>query len=406
MLVFTAIVLAGKLFGVSLGAFLSGNGLRNSVRAGMSLAQIGEFSFIIASLGASTKATGDFIFPIAVAVSLLTSLTTPVMVRRSTAAAEAVDRRLPARLQTFVTFYDAWIEQLRGAPATVSTWARVRGTILMLAVDAALLLAVLAGSRLVEWRVVTALTERFSLAPAIVDAIWVVATLVLAAIFFVGVLRRTAALARTLAEVVVPAKREGKLDLGSAPRRVFTVALELALSLVVGLPLVALSQPFMPPGTGLLLFALVIAVLAYNVWRSVLNLQGHMRAGTELIVEMLAKQSREAGGHAKPEESLVEASGMLPGFPGMVPVRLVAGSPAIGRTLAQLNLRLRAGATVLAINREGAGTGTVMPTARERLQEGDVVTVAGTQEATEQAREILLRGAEVESPFSAYISSS
>ncbi len=407
VLVFTALVLGGKLFGVSLGAFLSGNGLKNSVRAGMSLAQIGEFSFIIATLGATPHATSTTIFRTAVGVPLLPPLTPPLMTRRPEAAAAAVDRRLPGRLQTFVTFYDAWLEQLRAAPTTVSTWARIRGAILMLAVDAVLLLAVLAGSRLVQWRMVTAISERFTLSPVIVDAAWIGATMVIAAIFFVGVLRRTAALARILAEVVVPAKREGKLDLGSAPRRVFTVALELALSLVIGLPLVAASQPFLPLSSGLVVFVLVIAALAYNVWRSVANLQGHMRAGTELIVEMLARQSRE-GGH-KPEESIVEASGMLPGFPGMLPVRLVAGSPAIGRTIGQLNLRLRAGATERAINRqggEGEGAGTVMPTARERLQEGDVVTVAGTQEATEAAREILLHGAEIESPFSAYISSS
>lgn len=81
---------------------------------------------------------------------------------------------------------------------------------------------------------------------------------------------------------------------------------------------------------------------------------------------------------------------MLPGFPGMIAVRLVEGSPAVGRTLGQLSLRLRAGVTVMAINREPAGT--VVPAPSERLQVGDVLALAGTQEATETAREILLRG--------------
>ncbi len=396
VLVMTALVLVGKSVGVSLGAFLSGNGLRNSVRSGVSLAQIGEFSFIIASLGVSTGATRDFIFPIAVAVSLLTSLTTPIFVRRSEDAAAAVDRRLPAALQTFVTFYDGWIEQLRSVPPAVTTWASIRKAIFLLLIDAVLLLAALAGSRLVHWKIVTVVSERFSLAPDLVDLAWVGLTLVVAGVFLFGVLRRAAALARIVAEVVVPARKEGKLDLGSAPRRVFTVALELALSLIVGLPLVAISQPFLPLSSGLVIFVLVVAALAYNVWTSVTNLQGHVRAGTELIVEMLAKQSRETKhegdghGESRPEQSLVAATTMLPGFPGMIAVRLVAGSPAIGRSLGQLNLRMRTGVTVLAINREPAGT--VMPSPRETLQVEDVLTLAGTQEATDEAREILLRG--------------
>ncbi len=389
VLVLTALVIVGKVLGVTLGAFLSGNGLRHSVRAGMSLAQIGEFSFIIAALGVSTGATGEFLPPIAVAVSLLTALTTPIFVRHSAAVAEAVDRRLPAGLQTFVTFYDGWIEQLRTAPPTVSTWASIRRAIVLLVLDAVLLLAALAGSRLVHWGVVIAVSHRFTLNPELVDTAWIGLTLVVAGMFLWGVLRRAAALARLLAELVVPAREGGKLDLGSAPRRVFTVALELALSLVVGLPLVAISQPFLPLSSGLVVFALVVAALVYNVWQSVTNLQGHVRAGTELIVEVLSKQSREPGAH-RAEESLIEATTMLPGFPGMIAVRLVEESPAVGRTLGQLSLRVRAGVTVMAINREPAGT--VVPAPGERLQVGDVIALAGTHEATELAREILLRG--------------
>lgn len=404
VLVFTTLVIVGKVLGVSLGAFLSGNGLRNSVRAGLSLAQIGEFSFIIAILGANKGATGEFLFPVAVAVSLLTTLTTPIFVRRSQAMAEALDRRLPARLQTFVTFYDGWIEQLRSIPPAVSTWATIRRTILLLLLDATLLLAVLAGSRLVQWRVVEMISNRFSLSVMLVDGTWIAVTVLIAGIFLFGVLRRAAALARILAEVVVPARKEGKLDLGSAPRRVFTVALELAFSLVVGLPLVAISQPFLPYSAGLVVLLVVVAALGYNVWTSVTNLQGHVRAGTELIVEMLSKQSREAGGHDvhKAEESLVEAHTMLPGFPGMIAVRLLESSPAVGRSLGQLSLRVRAGVQVLAITREGAAEGgadTVMPTPREVLRAGDTLTLAGTLEATDKARELLLKGSEIENAY-------
>ena len=60
---------------------------------------------------------------------------------------------------------------------------------------------------------------------------------------------------------------------------------------------------------------------------------------------------------------------MLPGFPDMTPVTLTATSPAVGRTLAELNLRARTGASVLSINRAAAGV--VLPEANERLQTGE-----------------------------------
>ena len=84
----------------------------------MSLAQIGEFSFIIAGLGLSLKATGEFLYPVAVAVSALTTLTTPWLIRASGPVASFVDRKLPRPLQTFAALYGSWVEQLRPPPRT------------------------------------------------------------------------------------------------------------------------------------------------------------------------------------------------------------------------------------------------------------------------------------------------
>src|SRR5256886_15997793 len=75
--VLTAAVVLGKVVGVSLGAFLTGSGLRISLQAGLSLAQIGEFSFIIAGLGLALHATGAFLYPVAVAGSAPTPPFTP-----------------------------------------------------------------------------------------------------------------------------------------------------------------------------------------------------------------------------------------------------------------------------------------------------------------------------------------
>ena len=81
---------------------------------------------------------------------------------------------------------------------------------------------------------------------------------------------------------------------------------------------------------------------------------------------------------------------VLPGLGDPVSVRLSGESPAVRRTLAELNLRGLTGATVLAITREGEPV--VIPTGHELLRNGDVLAVAGTQDAIAAALEILRTG--------------
>ncbi len=83
---------------LSTGAFLiSGQSLKTSMRCSFSLTQIGEFAFIIASLGTSLHVTSDFLYPIVVAVSVFTTFTTPYMIRLAEPAYNVVSRVLPAK---------------------------------------------------------------------------------------------------------------------------------------------------------------------------------------------------------------------------------------------------------------------------------------------------------------------
>jgi CPA2 family monovalent cation:H+ antiporter-2 len=90
--VLTLVVIVGKIVSVAAGALLSGGGRRLAIQAGMSLAQIGEFSFIIAALGTDLNATGDFLYPVAASVSAITTFTTPWLIR---AADPVADRLAP-----------------------------------------------------------------------------------------------------------------------------------------------------------------------------------------------------------------------------------------------------------------------------------------------------------------------
>jgi CPA2 family monovalent cation:H+ antiporter-2 len=97
ILLATLVLLFGKPFFVTLGALVSGQPLKIAVQSGMSLSQIGEFSFIIATLGLTLGVTSDFLYPIAVAVSVITTFTTPFMIRLSGPFYQLLERRLPLK---------------------------------------------------------------------------------------------------------------------------------------------------------------------------------------------------------------------------------------------------------------------------------------------------------------------
>ncbi len=91
------IIVGQAIFG-SLAFLLGGESLKSAMRCGFSMAQIGEFSFIIASLGLSLGVIGDFLYPVVVAVSVITTFLTPYMIRFATPAYNALEKRLPTRV--------------------------------------------------------------------------------------------------------------------------------------------------------------------------------------------------------------------------------------------------------------------------------------------------------------------
>jgi CPA2 family monovalent cation:H+ antiporter-2 len=382
----TLLVVLGKVFTVSIGAFLSGLGLRTAIQSGMSLAQIGEFSFILAGVGLSLGAVDESLFTIAVAVSLITTFLTPWMMRISGPVASWIERKLPAPLQTFAALYASWIQALRSAPRSKESVPRIRQFLLFLLLDGGLIIAIVIGSAMSIERIAQLARERAGIPEVWAIPVVVGAALLLCAPLFLGVVRVARALGLLLAERAFPKVAVGKLDLADAPRTMFAVALQVAILLLVGGPLLALTQPFLPslPEVMVLLFGIVLLAIAF--WKRAANLQGHVRAGAHMIVQSLAKRPEKQQERAVRTLSK-QIDDLLPGLG--TPVMIVIGrkSTAIGKSLMTLRLRGITGATVLAISREEGEA--MVPTGHEILQDGDILVLAGSHEAIDAARAFL-----------------
>ncbi len=386
VVVLTIVVIVGKIVGVTVGAFLTGSSTRTAIQAGMSLAQIGEFSFIIAGLGLSLGATRDFVYPVAVAVSAITTLTTPWLIRAAEPTADLVDRKLPHPLQTFTTFYGTWLERMRETSANRHE-SVLRSSLRLLALDAAVLCGVIVATAiwLADGTALLTSTLGFNAVPAAL--IVITAALAAALPLLIGIGRLSTRLARALADTALPQRRAG-VDLDAAPRRALVVTMQLAIVLATAIVVVAATQPFLPSYPGPVLLAGLLVTFAIALWQSATNLQGHVRAGSQAIVEALTTYARPDGDRAAPLPALTAVHDMLAGLGEPRAIRLDTGDPGVAKTLADLNLRGRTGASVLVIMRAGAA---IMPTASERLATGDVLALAGTRDAIDAAT-AMLRG--------------
>jgi monovalent cation:H+ antiporter-2, CPA2 family len=377
-----ALVLIGKSLGVALGGFLAGQGVYRSVRAGLTLTQIGEFSFILVGIGVSARVVPSFVLPVIVAVSCFTAFTTPWMIRSSDRIARWVDHHLPRPLATLVTLYEGWIARL-GAGAGDSLARRLRRTVVVLLLDSAAFTISVIAIPTVGPTLGNEISARTQLDERLATVLVIGGGSALAGLFLLGVVRRVLRLGLLLAREVIPARPQGELDLGAAPRQALRFIVSLGLALLIGVPIAAVTQPFVPGGP--FVIAAIAGFIALSARRAIRNLDGHVRAGSALIVEVLARQTGAARPHdPEPEETLLQAAAMLPGITELTPVTLTASSRAIGKTLADLDLRARTGATVLAIRRDG--NATAQPSPHDPLRAGDVLALTGSAEAVAAAQ--------------------
>ncbi len=388
MLILVATVVVGKIFGVTIGAMLAGSGPRLSVEAGMSLAQIGEFSFIIATLALETHAARDFLYSLAVAVSVVTTFTTPYLIKASGPIASSFEQRFPRGLVVLEALYEAAVEHIRRRAASRTQVVTIRWSLAAVISSAIVIAGFIIGAEVFLDPLTFWVQHSFSLAFQTAQALIGVAT-ILACMFPSLVLyRATAHLAVALAARGVP---EGATQDQIRPPgwESLVEIMQVAMLIVVTIVVLAIVQPFLEPFEGVAVMVLAIVAMCIVTWRGVSRTMGQMREAARLIGRALAvEHSQEMPGKLQEE--------VIPGLGIIVPVRLRPGSPASGKTLADLKLPSATGAVVVAIGRDQGEL--VNPRQSEILRDGDVLGLAGTHHAIRAAIESLAPPHPTEAP--------
>jgi CPA2 family monovalent cation:H+ antiporter-2 len=272
--VITLAVIIGKIVSCGLGSFLAGTDGRTAMRVGMTVSQIGEFSFIIASLGLTLNVTSAFLYPIAVAVSALTTLFTPYLIRAADPLTQRLANALPRTIVNVFGLYGQWLASLRPASGEPTLFGMTRRIVAQIAVNLALVAAIFLALSYGAPYASTTLARWVPSEPIQRVVLWSVA-LLLSLPFLVAVYRKTKSLALLLAEVSVQPARAGRLT--RALRYAIADLVPIVSMVGVFLLVAALSGAILPP-TGLLVAVLVCAGLLMTVlWRWCVRIHASMQ---------------------------------------------------------------------------------------------------------------------------------
>ena len=362
ILVVSLVIVVGKTFNVAIASLATGQGIRESVQIGFSLAQIGEFAFMVALLYDGLPGASESpMFEVAVGASLLTTLLNPLMVRMSERAGECVVMLTPERFRKLLATYQAWVEKIRSSGDSPA-FKLLRTAALKLGVCAVLMLSVsVICSLLYKFDY-----SRFSVFFERYDA----AIFFFAANFFsVALMPMVISASRALAdEIAVLLSGDGgsekwKLSVLQMIRFVVLVAV-VALFFVEW---TMINVSILPVGIELQgVSTVVICGVGLCGWRFFVKMG---RRATQRFQEAISAEERREG--------LVRMTTVAVPEGVIQKLKLGADSPAVGESVVSLDIRAKTGASIVSVFRDGQITRNIGPD--WEFQVGDVLVALGEQ---------------------------
>jgi len=352
VIIIAFVTIFGQSFSSTFGALLSGQPLKDSVRTGMSLSQIGEFSFIIATLGVTLKVTNSFLYPIVVAVSAVTVFTTPFMIKYSLPFSEYLSNNLPRKWTKRIERYSASTQAIK----TVSLWQTVINAFL---IQVIILAVIILGIILISTRFILPLVEDYHLG----NALGALITLSIISPFLWALAFRRVTV-KEVDQLMLDRKSRGPLTM------LFFIRILLSI-FFIGL----LSNTFF--SQKITWIALIIAIVIYLIFRKKLHIQYH-KIENHFLANLHGREI------AKAKRS---RSDLTPWDGHMAVFDIVTESNIAGESLKKLQLREQLGVNIVSIKR---GEITIhIPQANERIFPGDEVCVIGTDKQVQEFKKYL-----------------
>ena len=355
IVIFTVAVLVGRIIFATLGVLASGEGLKVSMKAGFSLAQIGEFSFIIATLGMQLGVISDFIYPIIVAVSVITTFTTPYCIKISGPLSDRLEKHIPEKWNKLITGY---AESNRKTINSQNNWNKLlKGVLPAIAIYFAFALAIL-------------FLGKQYLVPFVADyipGIW--ASIASAAVIIIVM--------GPFMNAIVRRKHNSEEYKVLWADNHFNKAALITINLLqVGLCVLLILMvlvPLFPKATPLLLL-IAFGITIFLAFTTGFNKQSNRIE--EQFFENL--NDKEVAEDKKGVLKRTAKDELLSKDVHIEEVEVSPNSPSIGKTLAEMNFRQKTGVSIVSIIRGSQKIN--IPSGNTYLYPYDKIVIAGTDE--------------------------
>ena len=365
------VVVVGKCINITLVSLLAGVEVKTAVQTGFSLAQIGEFAFMVAILYATLeKGNGGEMFQIAVGVSLLTTLLNPWMIRASGPVGDFVERCMPERFRTIHEAYRAWVAKI-GAAENSHAFRRLKFAAIRLGIYGVLMVAVAAMSALLCRYDYSSFSEFF-------DRHSRAFFFCLANIFCLVLLPLVIGSAKPLSDsVAVLLCGEGAFRWQLAVRHVVNYVVRAAVLVLFFLEwgMIALS---IAPDSGPTFWICVAVIAAVGVfgWRRIVKTG---RRASRRMHDALTAEERRASLKRTMTVKVPEGT-----FSEIV---IPPTSPAIGETVVTLNIRAKTGSSIVTAIRNGVFNRNVGP--EWEFAAGDTIIALGNHSQIAALKDLL-----------------
>ncbi len=379
ILLLAILVVFGKIASCGIGLFLAGQKTRSSFRAAVAKSQIGEFSFVIAKLAESMGLADEKLVSIAVGVSFITILTTPIASQNSLGLYEAFVRITPSPLKQFGAVYYRMLCALQSTMERSALMASLKRPFLQTCVSFFLINGVIIAASLgANYLADVQPYPQFS--TWIVLLVWVIAA-VLVAPFILSIMRNIGAVALIAVDVIF-SKSTLKKRKASYQRFIIHLFYAILILLIGGAFLSAVSN-FLPSGGSLILFIILIGVLAVVFQRQMIRLNSEL----EHRFSSSFASDTEAVEHQRMEE-VMESFHKDFDWNSLTQEKVIpAESSVSGLTIRQTKLRETTGATIIAISR---GQESIYdPNPNAYLFSGDRVVLLGNRQQIDEASHLL-----------------
>ena len=375
VLIVTVMLVLGKTITGAIGSLVVGNDPHTSLRVGMGLAQIGEFAFIIATLGKELKVTSEFLYPIAVCVSGLTTISTPLLIKNSDRLAQGIETVTPRGIKSFIEFYQQWLLRYRTAhrqPDQVRVL--LRRWALQMALNLVLITAIFvaASAMSIGW---FERLEPLGHLPGGVNAALFTAAMLLSLPLVVATLRKLRAAAMLMAEAsFISRKPEHYAILRNLATRAVTGGGVLLLVLYM----LMIAAPIVPTWPVLLALLALASLITAIYWSGLIRLYAGAQVSLRdtLTAQMPVASSPDTiEAHTILKNAVMETLVMSP------------TSPAVGKLIRELELRSVTGASIVAIER--GEESIINPGPDEELKAGDHILLIGDRQQVLAGRQAL-----------------